>query len=81
MAKTRICPEQNCNRELDKYQHFCSECAQIRRDITNDICRHNNEQKPGRIKSKALYQKQYKKDNRESHKAYMKNYHKENKNR
>ncbi len=65
-----------CGRELERYQHYCSECAYHRREITNDYCRNMHELKPERIKSKIEYQKQYKEKNREAHKIYMKNYHK-----
>lgn len=74
--KKRYCPEPNCNRELEKGQHFCSECSQIRRDIANIIHNHTYEQKPERIESKESYQKQYRKDHAENHKQYMKDYHK-----
>jgi hypothetical protein len=32
--KKRIFQEQNCCRELEKGQQFCSECTQIRRDMS-----------------------------------------------
>ena len=73
----RECPD--CGRELDKWQHFCSECAQVRRDITNIICGHNYEQKPERIKSKAEYRVKYRAEHLEEHKAYMKRYHQKRK--
>jgi len=38
--KKRICPD--CGiREVDKYKTFCSECAQVRKDLSNEIHNHN----------------------------------------
>lgn len=54
----RICPDCE-SRELERYRHFCSECAQIRRSITNDICRHNYRSNPV---------------TREIHNSYMREY-------
>lgn len=65
-----------CGRELEKYQKMCSECAVINRSITNDICSHNYEQKPERIKRKKEYLKEYRSKHLEDHKKYMKDYRK-----
>jgi hypothetical protein len=35
--KKRYC---ECGRELERYQHFCSECAYVRRQITMDYAQH-----------------------------------------
>lgn len=32
-----------CGRELEKYQHYCSECAHIRRQISYDKCMADSE--------------------------------------
>ena len=50
----RICPDCK-NREVEKFCTFCSECAQIRKDISNSIHGHNQ------LKSgyKSKYNKEY----------------------
>lgn len=42
--KTRYCPEANCSRELEKYQRVCSECAEIRKQISLDCANHTYRQ-------------------------------------
>lgn len=77
--KKRYCPEQNCGRELEKGQHFCSECAQIRRDLSNITSGHTHDQKPERIQAKSKYHRKYYQDHKEEIKAYNKEYRKKNK--
>jgi hypothetical protein len=43
MYKTRYCPDCQ-NRELEKYQRFCSECAYIRQTINVDCAVHTYRQ-------------------------------------
>jgi hypothetical protein len=77
--KKRYCPEPNCSRELEKGQHFCSECAQIRRDLSNITSGHTHDQKPERIESKSKYHRKYYKDHKKEITAYNKEYRKKNK--
>jgi len=35
----RKCSE--CGRQLDRYQHLCSECSHNNRQLTISICQHN----------------------------------------
>jgi predicted amidophosphoribosyltransferase len=55
--KKRYCPD--CGRDLDKYQHFCSECSLTRRELSNTIHGHTLDSKQHRKEYKYEYQKQY----------------------
>ena len=44
MRAHRICPD--CGAREVEYRHiYCSECAEVRRQMSNDICDHNRRMK------------------------------------
>lgn len=78
--KKRYC---ECGRELEKYQHYCSECGYIRQQISiNSACHsyrqtlkyYNSLKKSNRKKIKSGYFKEYNKT--EKRKAWRREYEK-----
>ena len=53
-GKLRICPQCRA-REVEKYCTYCSECAQINKDLSNEI--HNYNQRASGYKS--AYMREY----------------------